>query len=454
MQHPSSRARSRMLAGAVTLSVLLSACGGGATDGAPDAPPVVPPTVPDDARAVTVLHPYTGDDDVAGLDAIIADFIAQHPGITVRAVGSGDVESLVRARIDAGEPADIVLHPRLDLLAGLVDDGLVLPLDAAIDASTLEPQLVAGLVDLVTFDGRLTAVPLRLTVKSLVWYSPATFMARGERIPETWAEMTALSERMRADGLTPWCIGIESAGATGWVVTDWVEDILLRSIGVDAFDEWVAGELAFASDDVRGALETYLVPIWTDDDAVVGGRARIVTEAFGASAEGILGDEPTCGLHRQARFIEDFLVAAAPDASFAVDYDFFALPSITPGDRPVLGGGEFAALLSDDPSALLLMKFLATPGAGVAWAARGGYLSPFAPVLDASVYSDDSARRASAILARATAFRTDGSDRMPRAVGSSPVPGSFWTEMTAWVADEQTLDEALAAIDALYATLR
>jgi alpha-glucoside transport system substrate-binding protein len=446
--------RLRLRASAVALVLLAAACGGQSTVEAPDAGPVVPPPSSGDVGSLTILHPYTGDDDLAGLDAVIAAFQVQHPGIVVREEGSSDVAALLRARIDGGGPADVVLHPRPDLLRGLVDAGIALPLDGLIDVARLEQQVVRGLLDVVTFDGRLSAVPLRLSIKSLVWYSPTTFRSRGYETPDTWAEMVALSERMVGDGLAPWCIGIEAAATTGWVATDWVEDVLLRAIGPESFDAWVSGELAFASDEVKGALTSYLAPILTDDAAVAGGRARIATESFGASVEGILGEDPECGMHRQARFIELFLEAAAPEARFGTDYDFFVLPPIDPGELPVLGGGEFAALLTDDPSAVRFIEFLTTAQAGEGWAARGGYLSPFAPILDDAFHPDGSARRASAILARATAFRTDGSDRMPRRVGASPEPGSFWAEMTAWISDRKSLEEALEAIDLRYAELR
>ena len=431
--------RLRLLAGTAALAMVVAACGGG-DDGADG--------------EVTILHAFTGEEDTAGLRAMIADFNAIHPNIVVREEGTGDFESLARTRIGAGTPSDIILHPQPGLLEDFVDQGVVTPLDDLLDVSRLESELVGGLLDLATFDGSLYAVPMRLSVKSLVWYNPNVFAANGYTVPETWDDMVALSDRMVADGITPWCIGIESGDATGWVATDWVEDILLRTVGGDEYDRWVAGDLAFNSPSVRSAIEQYMVPIWTNDDYVFGGRAQIARESFGDSVAGILGDDPECGMHRQATFIEGFIAEVAPDAEFGVDYDFFYLPAITPGDRPVLGGGDYAALYTDNPAAILFMEFLATAQSGEGWAARGGFLSPFAPVFDSSVYPTDSSVRASEILAEATAFRFDGSDLMPGDVGSSSLSGSFWTEMTSWVLGEKSLGDALAAIDAFYASIR
>ena len=57
----------------------------------------------------------------------------------------------------------------------------------------------------------------------------AEFDAAGYEIPETWDDLLALSDQIVADGGIPWCIGIESATATGWPATDWIEDIMLRT---------------------------------------------------------------------------------------------------------------------------------------------------------------------------------------------------------------------------------
>ena len=52
----------------------------------------------------------------------------------------------------------------------------------------------------------------------------------------------------------PWCVGAESGGATGWVLTDWIEDIMLRTAGPDVYDQWVAHEIPF--NDPRSSLRS------------------------------------------------------------------------------------------------------------------------------------------------------------------------------------------------------
>jgi alpha-glucoside transport system substrate-binding protein len=443
----------KLLAAALlVLAMIATACGDSGGDAAEDTGASNDEPIGTDVEGtVTILHAFTGEVDVAGLEAIIDGFEEEYPGVTVNQEGSGDFEALARTRINSGTPPDIILHPQPGLLADFINQGVVTPLDY-IDSAALEEGLVGGLVDSVTFDDTLYAVPMRLSFKSLVWYNQPAFEDAGYEIPETWDEMLALTDQIATDGeYAPWCIGMESGDATGWVATDWVEDILLRALGAEQYDAWVDGDLAFASPEVMGAIEEYMVPIWTNDDYINGGRANIAREAFGTSINGILGGtEGACVLHRQATFIEGFIDESAPDAEFGTDYNFFYLPPIDEEiGSPALGGGDLAAQYTQNDAARAFMEYLTTPEAGEPWAELGGYLSPFS-TFDTAVYPTDSGRTAGELLAAADFFRFDGSDLMPGDVGASSQQGSFWIEMTEWVTENQELQDSLEQIDALY----
>ena len=222
--------KNRLLAAMLlALAMIATACAGGddatTTDGSESAGG---DTASGDVTGeITILHAFTGEADIAGLTAVIDAFEAANPGVTVNEEGSNDFESLARTRIGAGTPPDIILHPQPGLLEDFVNQGVVQPVDY-LDASVGD-ELIGGLLDLTTFDGVNYGFPLRLSFKSLVWYNQPVFEAAGYEVPATWADMLALTEQIAADGeYAPWCIGIESGDATGWVATDWIEDVLLR----------------------------------------------------------------------------------------------------------------------------------------------------------------------------------------------------------------------------------
>jgi ABC-type glycerol-3-phosphate transport system substrate-binding protein len=187
-------------------------------------------------------------------------------------------------------------------------------------------------------------------MKSFVWYSPKTFAANGYTVPTTWDELWALSDQMVADGVKPWCGGLESGGATGWAATDWLEQIMLRMYGGETYDKWVNHELLFDSPEVTAAMDV-LAGWMKNPDYVNGGFGNvqtIATTAFQDAGGPILKAE--CGMLQQASFYANFWTNFQEGATVGPDGDAFAfyLPAIDEGvaPQPVVGGGEFVARLA------------------------------------------------------------------------------------------------------------
>jgi alpha-glucoside transport system substrate-binding protein len=112
--------------------------------------------------------------------------------------------------------------------------------------------------------------------------------------------------------------------------------------------------------------------------------------------------------------------------------------------QPIVGGGDLAALFNgNDPDAQAVAQFLTSDKFGGEWAKIGGWLSPH-KTFDASNYPNETTKEMAKIAADADVFRFDGSDLMPKAVGSD----SFWKEMVKW----QNGQSSQATVDAIEAT--
>ena len=106
-----------------------------------------------------------------------------------------------------------------------------------VDLDEYRSNFSSYLVGLGEVDGVPYGGAHAVNLKSIVWYQPAEFEKRGYAVPETWDEMIALADQIVAEGMTPFCFGMYSNGATGWLATDWMEDIMLRTgNGVDSYD--------------------------------------------------------------------------------------------------------------------------------------------------------------------------------------------------------------------------
>lgn len=394
-------------------------------------------TPAEDRPVVDVAGPYRGD-AADRFAASMAPF-EERTGIDVRYVGSADLEAQLRQRANDLEEPDVAIIPQPALVAELRRLGSVRPLPTRVREAAdrwVDPdaQRLGRVAD------RELGVPYRLSVKSLVWYRPDQFAARGWEVPESLEELQALTEQIVADGLASWCVGIEAFDATGWVITDWVEDVLLRIAGPGPYEDWVAGRLDFADDHVREAFEV-VESLLLRRGHVLGNVSGIVQTRVDEAILPLLDDPPRCALHRNASFTEDWLpegTTIGPDG----DLDYFVLPAASPDEEPpILVGVDLAVGMSSDAATTELLTYLTTPESGAAWAAEGGYIGA-RRVEDG--YHTPSDERVAAILRDADVLRADGSDRMPTEFGS----GAFWDLASQWVAGLLSTDDTLDELDA------
>jgi alpha-glucoside transport system substrate-binding protein len=425
----------RYLALLAVVALIAAAC-------APDDDPVADPDDPDAIGGeVTVMSAFTGDE----ADLFRESFapFEEATGITVDYEPTRDFETVIVTRVEGGAAPDIALFPQPGLLMDIADLSDAHPIADYMDIAEVEATMVEGFLDATTdADGNAFGLPMRMAIKSVLWYPVPAFFDAGYEVPQTYEDLIALEDQIIADGNTPWCLGMESGDATGWVGTDWVEEYMLRLHGPDAYDDWVTHDLEFNTPEVRAAFEAF-GRVWQKDGNVRGGADGLINIPFG-DADPMFDDPPGCYLHRQGNFITGFFpddVQADLDNRVEAAY-FPALESGGFDGRPVLAGGDLALLINDTPQARAFMEFLASPEFGEPWGAAGGWLSPNVN-FDPSVYPDEVTRSVFEIGVEASPLRFDASDMMPGAVGT----GTFWSGIVDWVSGRQDLDTVLQRID-------
>jgi len=392
--------------------------------------------VPVSGGAVTVLGVWGGAEFESFSKAV--EPFTEKTGIGMAFETSREQTTVLVARVKAGNPPDLAILPQPGLLADLAKMGALVPLDTFIDMDQLKKDYSQSWIDLGSYEGKLYGIWIKGALKSLVWYSPKAFAAKGYQVPTTWDEMIALSDQIVADGGTPWCIGLESGAASGWPGTDWIEDIMLRTAGPETYDKWVNHEIPWTDPAVKKAWE-YFGQIARNEDYVWGGTTGVMATGFGDSPAPLFDSPPGCYMHRQASFITSFF----PEGVTEEDYAVFPFPPIDPKwGTPALGAGDVIVMLNDTPQARQFMQYLATAQPAEIWAGRGGFISPNRGV-SLDVYPDDIVRKQAEVLAGAEVFRFDGSDLMPAAVGA----GTFWTGVMDYVGGED-LDSVLETIEA------
>jgi alpha-glucoside transport system substrate-binding protein len=363
-------------------------------------------------------------------------------GITIKWEKVENINQLIMTKIQAGDTPDIALIPQPGVVADIVSRDAAFAMDDVVDMEALNTSMTPGTLESGTVDGKLYGLLTSMNVKSLVFYNKPAFDAAGYKAPTSIDELNALTEQMKKDGNTPWCMGIESDTATGWPATDWFEDLIMRYGGADGYNSWVQHETLFDSDLVKEAAAEFEKLMFTEGN-VLGGRKSISSTNFGTAGNPMFDKEPGCWLYKQGSFITGFFpdsVTADLDANVGV---FGFPPAEAGGDNPVLGGGDLAVLMSDSDNAKTTMKALSETDIGNDAAGMSSFISPHKD-FDVSLYPNEITRSVADVAYKSTAFLFDGSDQMPGEVGA----GSFWKEMTAWISDQEDLDTALKNIDA------
>jgi alpha-glucoside transport system substrate-binding protein len=369
-------------------------------------------------------------------------------GIKVKFSSTPDFDKLIRSRVAGNNTPDIAIFPQPGITLDIARSGKLADLKTTLpNYDTATANVVPGIIDAATSEGKVYAAPISISVKSLVWYPKQAFDKAGYKAPKTNDELLALTDQIKSDGITPWCVGVESAAATGWAATDWLEDYVLRIAGPEGYDQWVKHEIPFNDPQIKEAMDA-IDEIWFTEGNVLGGRKAISSTAVLTAGNPMFDAPPKCMLHRQASFL-------AQPGSFPEDVvknldkraGVFQLPPMEAGDpTTIMGGGDLAGLFNkDDKNAQKVLEYIIGPD-NPGQPEGGGFISPHTDY-DLSKQPNQTMKDISEIAYGADDFRFDGSDSMPGEVGA----GSFWREMVAWIGGKST-DETLTTIEESWPT--
>jgi alpha-glucoside transport system substrate-binding protein len=382
-------------------------------------------------------------EEADAINGIFDETINANADYTAEVEASGNFEEQVQIRAEGGT-LDVILLPQPGGVIDHAASGAAISLeDLGFDIAELEATFGEYFMSLGEYEGEHYGLPTNINLKSMVWYPKDDFDAAGYEVPTTFDELIALSDQIVADGGTPWCVGYQSEGSTGWPATDWMEDIMLRTAGPEVYDQWVTHEIPFNDPAVQNAGEVF-GQVMFGEGYVLGGADQTPSVAFGDAPAPMFEDPPGCWLHRQASFINAFF---PEDAEAGVDYDWFPFPPID--QEGTLFAGELAVTFRDAPE---IRDFLDQFMGEEVQCAMGGVqassrISPNVNV-GPDCYANDILADASVVLTDALEAgngRFDASDLMPTQVGA----GSFWTGMVTYMQDgPESLTAVLDDIEA------
>jgi alpha-glucoside transport system substrate-binding protein len=382
-------------------------------------------------QEVTVIGTWGGDEETAFREMVKP--WEDETGATVKYTGTRDLNIILSNGIQSGVLPDLAGLPGPGQMAEYAAAGALFDLTSILDTETYKSETAPALVDLGTVDGKIVGVFIKSAVKGLIWYNP-TVNDFSASPPATWDDLQAAITANASKADEAWCVGVESAAASGWPGTDWIEDIILRQAGPDVYNSWWQGDTKWTDAAIKAAWETFGQVVANS----YGGGTGVNATNFEVAGDPLFATPPGCLFHHQASFITG--LGAFKTAAAGTDYNFFPFPDIDPANAGAIeGAGDLFGMFKDTPAARSLMAYLVTAEAQDIWVAKGGALSANK---NATSYPDDISKRSAELLQGATIFAFDASDLMPQEMNAA-----FWSGIVDYVADPSSLDSILAELD-------
>ncbi|MEZ0241159.1 MAG: ABC transporter substrate-binding protein [Chloroflexota bacterium] len=407
---------------------------------------------PFNGKKVSIQTQWTAG-EAEGFAAAIADF-QKATGIVVQhdSIGSSH-ETVLKTRIDGGSPPDMAQLAQPTGVLAYASQGKLIDLATFMDTAKMEAEFPST-IGLISEGGHIWGVPTKADVKSMIWYPIKAFAAKGYEVPKTWDELTALSDKIIADGSFPWCVSAGGPGtATGWELTDWIEEILLKTEDPQVTQDWISHKITFSDPKIKAAFDR-VGGLLFKEGAVDGGGSQIVNNDLKTVMDPMFeGDTLTPGCWMQkipVWYGPDFFPdkrTSGGDSKYVIgeDIGIMPFPNISDEFKGAEGSADALIVLTDRPEVRAFAEFLATPEGLKGWITSVGVLSPNVKV-PADWYANNyKLKVANDIALGATAIGFDASDLMPPAVGA----GSFWTGISDWANNNgSNTDQVLADIDA------
>lgn len=162
------------------------------------------------AEKTEVLHWWTTEAQSKAVKVFADAFNAAGGQWVDNAIVNGDVAKPTGInRIVGGNPPTVMMMNAGKQFGELADQGLLRDLDDVAGAENWKKALPADVLEAVSRDGKIYAVPVNLQTPNWLWYNKALFDKFGVTEPKTWEEFFAAADKFKAGGIIALAFGAQ-----------------------------------------------------------------------------------------------------------------------------------------------------------------------------------------------------------------------------------------------------
>ena len=299
------------------------------------------------------------------------DLIAEELGIKIKYNAISDPETFIIENPDS--VVSIAIIPNPQGVVNLAQRKLISNLENIIvDNDSISNLYSNHLTSIVSYEGSLYAGWTRLFPNSLIWYDISKFelnkLNAGSK-PYSWSfedfdSLLKNTQQIADKGISPWCANSESSASTGWIQTNWLEDIILTKYGPDVYDKWLNLDINASNVNIYLSMKEIGDYIFYPSH-IHGGYSSIYYKEFRNLPKILLDDSSDCFLSWSGHYfryyipeeyiyLEDYAVAPTPKINF---------------DNSVVGIGDNIVLINDSILSRQVISKILSKNFGEIWSA-------------------------------------------------------------------------------------
>lgn len=245
---------SKVLAPVVTLSLILSGCGGSAGNTNGSAAGTVASSQQKSGNGVTEVSFWALSTRQTAVEQLVSDFNAVHNDIKVKAsfYDTDGIKDACKVAASSKTLPNMWFNWGGSLGGFYAENGLTYDLTDYAEANNWKDKFSQSSMDLCTLDGKLSGYPTSYNVLG-VYYKKALFEQYGIEVPKTFEEFEQACATLKENGITP----ISTAGLNGWHTMRFVELLIEHYAGAQKHDSMNTFDESYDNDAVVQALAKY-----------------------------------------------------------------------------------------------------------------------------------------------------------------------------------------------------
>ena len=288
------------------------------------------------------------------------NIIANELGIKIKYEPVSDAETFIIDNPNSSSSIAIIPNPQG--VVNLAERKLIYSLDdVLVDNNSIFNLYPNHLISIVSHEDSIYGGWTRLFPNSLIWYDISKFEQHNVTF-DSFETLLKDTKKIADKGISPWCANSESSASTGWIQTNWMEDVLLTKYGPEVYDKW--SKLQINASNVKIFLSIkHIEDFIFYDNHIYNGPGSIINKEFRNLPKVLLDDSTECFMSWSGHYFRYFI---PEDYQYLKDFAVTNVPKIN-FENSVVGIGDNIVLTKDNELSKNVISKILSKNFGEIW---------------------------------------------------------------------------------------